>query len=173
MTDMRVRFTVAPRPVRRRVLATAVAALLGATGLLAGNGTGAAAATPPAAPAASHTYTVTPTGTGAHDLAEVLEHLVQPSDVVLLADGVYRVSNIEVTVPNVTIRAQHMPAAGASSPRVWLDGSIPYRWWQHPSDTIWSHSYDKDFCATTLRNLPCNQLSVSYHGDQLLVGGTP
>ena len=41
---------------------------------------------------------MTPTGTGAHNLPYVLAHLVQPSDTVELADGVYRVSDLEKTV---------------------------------------------------------------------------
>ncbi|HEY1739342.1 MAG TPA: right-handed parallel beta-helix repeat-containing protein, partial [Acidimicrobiia bacterium] len=118
------------------------------------------------------TYVVTPNGTGSQSLAYVLAHLAQSSDTVELTNGVYRVGELDVRAPGVSIRAQHIPAPGAA-PSVWLDGSISYRYWSHPSAGIWSHPYSQDFCETSLRNLPCTQLSVSYHGDQMFRNGSP
>src|SRR3954452_8780100 len=89
------------------------------------------------------TYVVTPNGTGAHDVRNVLANLVQPSDSVLLADGVYRVANLQVNASGVTIRAQHVPGDG-ETPSAWLDGSIPYLIWTK-SGSNWSHAYSKDF----------------------------
>src|SRR5262245_16127700 len=127
MTDARVRFTVPrrrrPVPTRRALTAT-VAALLGLALTPAAAASAASPTTSGVRPTATgHTYVVTSTGTGMQSLAEVVAHVVQPGDVVELADGVYRTSDITLRVPNVTIRAQHLPAAGASAPRVWLDGS--------------------------------------------------
>ncbi|HEY3832391.1 MAG TPA: right-handed parallel beta-helix repeat-containing protein [Acidimicrobiia bacterium] len=153
-------------------------------GLLGVAATGTAAVASPAAPAQAPraaavspncgpcSYVVTPTGTGSQSLAYVLAHLVQSGDTVELTNGVYRVGELDVRAPGVTIRAEHIPAAGAA-PSVWLDGSIVYRYWSHPSASIWSHPYSQDFCETSLRNLPCTQLSVSYHGDQMYRDGSP
>ncbi len=117
------------------------------------------------------TYVVTPTSTGTQSLQYVVAN-AQPSDVIELADGIYHVGGLDVTQPGVTIRALNLPAAGAP-PRVWLDGSVPYQFWSHPTAGIWSHPYNKDFCESNLRGQPCNTLSVSYHGDQLFEGNTP
>src|SRR4051794_16450411 len=65
------------------------------------------------------TYTVSPGGAGSHNLGYVMQHLVQAHDTVVLTDGVYRVANLQVTAPNVTIIAQHVAPAGAQ-PQVWL-----------------------------------------------------
>jgi parallel beta-helix repeat protein len=134
----------------------------------------AAAAAPKAVtPNSGHTYVVTPTGVGMQNLSALLTHVVQAGDTVELADGVYRTGNLNVSAPGVTIRAQHMPSANGAAPSVWLDGSVPYQFWTQGEGNLWVHSYNKDFCAQTLRNLPCDQLSVSYHGDQLFVSGQP
>ncbi len=160
---------------RVRLITITLAVMIGAAAAGPVPGSAAAALAIPHAPApracTSCTYVVTPTGTGAQNLQYVLSHLAQPSDVVELADGVYRVGNLDVKVPGVTIRAQHLP--GSTGPRVWLDGSVAYRYWNHPSATIWSHGYQRDFCETSLRNIACTQLSVSYHGDQLFRNGVP
>ena len=113
---------------------------------------------------------MTPTGVGAQSLAYVLQNLVQNNDTVVLADGVYRVDNLQVSAPDVTIIAEHVPARGAQ-PTAWLDGSIPYRWWNHPSPTVWEHAYDEDFCNTTTPQLPCSQVSAPYHSDQVFMHG--
>ncbi|HEY3833199.1 MAG TPA: right-handed parallel beta-helix repeat-containing protein [Acidimicrobiia bacterium] len=117
-----------------------------------------------------HTYVVNPGGTGATSLSNVLANLVQPGDTVMLADGVYPVQNLTLSQPNVTIRAQHMPAAGAP-PTAWLDGSIPYLYWSQPHPGLWTHPYTKDFCNETLPHLPCAQGGLPYHSDQVFKGG--
>ncbi len=121
------------------------------------------------------TYLVSPTGVGTQNLKYVLTNLVQANDVVLLADGVYRVGDLQVSVPNVTIRAQHVPSVTDTAPLVWLDGAIPYRYWNSelPAGSTtrrWFHAYSKDFCKTTLGARACAQLSVSYRGDQVFQG---
>ncbi len=115
-------------------------------------------------------YHVTPTGTGPQSLAYVLQHLVQSNDTVVLADGIYRVGNLQVSAPDVTIIAEHVPAPGAQ-PTVWFDGSIPYRWWNHPSANVWEHAYTRDFCNTTTPQLPCTQVTAPYHSDQVFLHG--
>ncbi len=115
------------------------------------------------------TYVVNPNGTNARSLPYVLANLVHAGDTVELADGVYPVANMTLAAPNVTIRAQHLPAAGAS-PSAWLDGSIPYRWWNQPSPRIWTHAYSKDFCNTTLLHHACAGLGVAFHADQVFKG---
>ena len=103
----------------------------------------------------------------------MLEHLAQPNDVVELTDGVYQVGELDLTTPGVTIRALNLPAPADTAPHAWLDGTIPYRYWSHPAPNLWTHPYNKDFCEKTLRNLQCNQLSVSYHGDEMFSNGAP
>src|SRR6476469_8695004 len=102
-----------------------LAAALVALFLGVGSATAAVARTPVASPATCSpcVYRVSPTGTGTHDLAYAVQH-VQAHDTVLLADGVYRVANLQVSAPYVKIAAEHVAAAGAS-PHVWLDGSLP------------------------------------------------
>jgi parallel beta-helix repeat protein len=112
---------------------------------------------------------VSPNGAGSASLPYVLANLVQAGDTVMLADGVYVVQNLAVSQPNVTIRAEHLPAAGAP-PKVWLDGSIPYRYWSQPRSGVWQHSYSKDFCNTTLLHMSCSQLPVAYRSDQVFKG---
>ncbi len=116
------------------------------------------------------TYTVTPDGVGAQSLPYVLANLVQAGDTVVLTDGVYQVQNLQVSAANVTIEAQHIPKIGAT-PTAWLDGSIPYRYWSG-GNGLWSHPYNKDFCNTTLPHLPCDQLGLPYHADQVFKGST-
>ena len=163
-------------PNRVRLIAITLAGVLGiaATGTVAG--ASLVAPTPPSRAVTPNcgpcTYVVTPSGSGSQSLAYVLAHVVRPSDTVELTDGVYPVGELDVQAPGVTIRAEHIPAAGAA-PTVWLDGSITYRYWSHPMAGIWSHPYTEDFCETSLRNLPCTQLSVSYHGDQMFRNGSP
>ncbi len=120
-------------------------------------------------PTTPTTWVVTPDGAPAHNLKYALVHLVHAGDTVELADGVYRVDNLSVSAPSVTIRAEHLPAARAR-PKAWLDGSIPYRYWAG-GNGLWSHPYDKDFCNTTLPHLPCAQLGLPYHADQVFKGG--
>src|SRR3954454_12046851 len=143
-----------------------------AVALAGGGATAALAGTPTAAPQACSpcVYHVTPGGSGSQNLAYVLQHLVQSHDTVVLADGVYRVANLQVTAPDVTIVAQHVPPAGAA-PTVWLDGSVPYRWWNHPSPHVWAHAYARDFCNTTTPQLPCTQVGAPYHSDQVFRHG--
>src|SRR5207244_3909686 len=69
------------------------------------------------------TYRVAPGGAGAQNLSYVLAHLVQADDVVILDDGVYRVANLSVSAPHVTIVGAHVPSVG-HQPAAWLDGSI-------------------------------------------------
>jgi hypothetical protein len=149
----------------------AVAAFV-ALGVVAGSARVATASAPanPQPACAPCTYHVTPNGAGSQSLAYVLQNLVQAHDTVVLADGVYRVANLQVSAPDVTIVAQHVPPAGAQ-PTAWLDGSVPYRWWNHPSPRLWSHSYNKDFCNTTTAGLPCAQVPPAYHSDQVFQHG--
>src|SRR4051794_1023920 len=122
MTDVRVRFTVVPRrggtPTRPRGRVAALAVAVGIApfgGALAmPHAVGAQTGTPgpqSVAPNSAHTYLVTPTGTGMRNLSAVLAHVAKAGDTIELADGVYRTGNLNVTVPNLTIRAEHMPAA--------------------------------------------------------------
>ena len=90
-------------------------------------------------------------------------HDVRPSDTVeVLAER--RVSGEakarRAQAPGVTIRAEHIPAAGAAHRRSGSTAPSPYRYWSHPMAGIWSHPYTEDFCETSLRNLPCTQLSL-------------
>jgi parallel beta-helix repeat protein len=151
------------------VIGVVAAIVGGAAGI-----TGAHAARP--LTCAPCTYDVSPSGTGVHDLTYVLANLVQSGDTVVLADGVYRVGEMEVNAPNVTIRAAN---PWISAPHVWLDGSIPYLHWNGPgavpgtSTRLWWHAYDKDFCKTGLGKRPCASLGVAYRGDQMFQSGQP
>ena len=156
-----------PRVLARAATTALMTFALVATGTTAALAIAPQSATPACAPC---TYHVTPTGVGAQSLSYVLQHLVQSNDTVVLADGVYRVDNLQVSAPDVTIIAEHVPARGAE-PTVWLDGSIPYRWWNHPSPTVWEHAYDEDFCNTTTPQLPCSQVSAPYHSDEVFMHG--
>ena len=156
--------------MRRRTLRLTVA-----IALIVGVGTASAAAWASTDPAPGGlacspcTYQVTPTGVGTHNLVDALQH-VQSHDTVVLADGVYRVENLQVSAPDVTIVAQHVRPPG-SPPAVWLDGSVPYRWWNHPSARVWEHAYNRDFCNTTTPHLPCSQAGAPYHSDQVFLHG--
>src|SRR4051812_26211089 len=158
--------------------AAVVSVILGVvSAMLAGAaGTGAAHAARPLS-CSPCTYDVSPSGVGAHNLAYVLVNLVHDGDSVVLANGVYRVGELRVSAPHVTIRAAH--AWTDSVPTVWLDGSIAYQHW-NGTDTIpgttthrWWHPYSKDFCKTGLAKHACTGLGVGYRGDQMFQSGQP